>query len=314
MNSDLTPGRSGARDNTPAQPGVRPHWRAAANLHADLFADATEPAPVRGEIWTIRHADAPDQELLLAVITMISAHAATVVPLSTDIDHATEWDLLLPTETLGYQVIAQPKLAGTAPRDRLDRRLSAVMPESRRDLDQLLEAANAGQAIPPEELPVGPWVLSDRDPRLTARTRAAEHLRAYVTLLHEDPIAEWQSLGSILTRGSRATGIDLATVVDEPRWTSRLQTDQLNLLALLPPRKMAAMLRTLRIGWTERVRDAVYRVASLYASSDVPKGTVFGRRQGKRGRQHRPPSSSRHASADPAGDYVKAVERELGEP
>ena len=73
------------------------------------------------------------------------------------------------------------------------------------------------------------------------------------------------------------------------------------------------MLKTLRIGWTDRVRDAVYRLASQCAPRDVPQGTVFGRRQGTRGRRHRPSGSATPASADPPGDYVKAVERELGQ-
>jgi hypothetical protein len=313
MNSDLTPGRCDARDDTPTRPGVRPHWRAAANLHADLFAETAPPAPARGEIWSIAHADGPEHELLLAVIITLGPQAATIVPLSTDVDHATEWDLLLPVQTLGYRVIAQPKLAGTAPLTRIVTPLSAVMPESVRDLERLLDAVDSGQAVPPDQLPVGPWVLSDRDPRLAARRRAAELLGAYLSLQHDDPLAEWQSLGAILTRGARATGIDLATVVDEPRWTSRLQADRLDPFALLPPRKLAHMLKTLRIGWTDRVRDAVYRLASQYAPRDVPQGTVFGRRQAPRGRRHRPPGSATPASADPAGDYVKAVERELGQ-
>ncbi|MHB1569342.1 MAG: hypothetical protein ACYC0H_09065 [Solirubrobacteraceae bacterium] len=312
MNSDLTPGRPGARDDTSARPGATARWRAAANLHADLFADAGEPTPARGEIWSLRHTERSDEELLLAVIIATGPEAATVVPLSTDTNQATEWDLLLPTQTLGYRVIAQPKLAGTAARARLERRVSALMPESRRDLEQLVDAANAGRALPPEPLPVGPWVLSERDPRLAARARAAQHARMYLSLLHEDPSAEWQSLGSILTRGARATGIDLATVV-EPRWTTRLQADQLNPFAMLPPRRMAELLRTLRIGWSDRVRDAVYRLASQFAPSEVAQGTVFGRRQGTRGRRRSPPSSSQRASADAASDYVAAVERELGE-
>lgn len=106
--------------------------------------------------------------------------------------------------------------------------------------------------------------------------------------------------------------IDLATVVGEPRWTTRLQTDQLDPFAMLPPRKMAEMLKTLRIGWTTRVRDAVYRLASQFAPSEIPRGAVFGRRQGKRGRRRTPASASEHASADAAADYVRAVERELG--
>lgn len=311
MNSDLTPGPPGARDTAPSPPGIRPHWRAATNLNAALFADSPEPAPVDGDIWSIRHLVSADAELVLAVITAISGDTATVVPLSTTVNHATEWDLVLPIATLGYPAIVQAKLAGTLAPDRLERRLSALMPESRRDLDQLLSATDAGKPIPPEPLPVGPWVLSENDPRLTARTRAAGRLGDYLTLVHDDPISEWRSLGSILVRGSRATGIDLASVLDEPRWAGRLQADQLNPFAMLPARKMAQLLKTLRIGWTERVRDATYRLAFRYASSDIPRGTVFGRRQGTRAPRRAAAASSCQAETDKASEYVKDVEREL---
>lgn len=314
MNSDQPPAAPRAPDMAPGSQGIRRHWRAASNLHAALFAETPEPAPAHGEIWSIRRPISADAELVLAVITAVSGDSATVVPLSTAVTHATEWDLVLPTETLGYSAIVQAKLAGTLAPDRLERRLSALMPESRRDLTQLLAAADAGKAIPPGPLPVGPWVLSEDDPRLTARTRAAERLAAYITLVHPDPISEWQSLGSILARGSRATGIDLATVLDEPRWASQLEADQLNPFAMLPARKMAELLKTLRVGWTERVRDAMYRLAFQYASSDAPRGTVFGRRQGTRAPRRAAAVGSSQAGSDKASEYVDDVEREMKNP
>ncbi len=308
MNSDLTP--PGACDRAAGPPGIRPHWRDAVNLEASLFADAPEPAPTSGEVWSIRHPHDADAELVLAVITAINADTATVVPLASSVEQATEWDLVLPIATLGYPAIVQTRLAGTVAPERLERRLSALMPESRRDLHSLLTTANAGHGIPPEHLPVGPWVLSENDPRLAARTRAAQRLAAYLTLVHDDPISEWQSLGSILTRGSRATGVALATVLEEPRWAVRLQADQLNLLAMLPARKMAQLLHTLRIGWTDRVRDAMYRLAEKHAGSDIPSATVFARRQGTRTRRVGARRSPQPA-ADKASEYVDEVEREL---
>jgi len=119
-----------------------------------------------------------------------------------------------------------------------------------------------------------------------------------------------ESLGSILTRGSRATGIALATVLEEPRWADRLQADRLNLLAMLPARKMAQLLHTLRVAWTDRVRDAMYRLAEKHAGSDVPSATVFARRQGKRAWRAGPRRSPQPA-ADKASEYADEVEREL---
>jgi hypothetical protein len=315
MNSDQTPGRPDARHQPAGNGGLRPHWRAANSAYFALLADGGEQTAARGDIWTIRNrAPSCDEELLLAVVTAVDTDTATVVPLSTEVSRATEWDLDLPIQTLGYPAVAQAKLAGTITLDQLDQRLSALMPESRRDLKDLLDAAQAGQAIPPQQLPVGPWVLSEADHRLLERMRCAEALRSYLTPLDEDPVSEWYSLGTILARGSRATGIELAAIVEDPRWAEKLEVDELDPFAALPPRKMAQLLKTLRICWTERVRDAVYRLAVKYAPSDIPHEAVFGRRQGKRASRRRAARSSQQAGEQAASDYVNAVQRELDEP
>lgn len=311
MNSDLTPGSPGspsARDRAGGAPGIRPHWRDAVNLEASLFADAPKPAPAFGDVWSIRHPHDADAELILAVITAISTDIANVVPLASNIEQATEWDLVLPIATLGYPAVVQTRLAGTVAPERLERRLSALMPESRRDLHQLLTAADAGHAIPPEHLPVGPWVLSENDPRLAARIRVAERLTAYVTLIHDDPISEWQSLGSILARGSRATGIDLSTLLDDPDAARRMEADLLNPFAALPAPKMAHLLQTLRISWTERVREATFRLAAQYGAGDISRNLVFARRLGSRASRTCTARETRHSKAS---QYVDEVQREL---
>ena len=315
MNSDQTPGRPDARHQPAGHGGLRPHWRAANSAYSALLADGGEQTAARGDIWTIRNRmPTCNEELLLAVVTAVDTDTATVVPLSTKVSRATEWDLDLPIQTLGYQAVAQAKLAGTITLDQLDQRLSALMPESRRDLKELLDAARAGRGVPPRQLPVGPWVLSDADHRLDERMRCAEALRSYLTPLHDDPVSEWRSLGAILARGSRATGIELAAIIEDPRWAEKLEVDELDPFAALPPRRMAQLLKTLRIGWSERVRDAVYRLAFKYTPSDIPHEPVFGRRQGKRASRRRSPPSSKQGGEQAANDYVNAVERELDEP
>jgi hypothetical protein len=315
MSSDQHPGQPDARPQPASAGGLRPHWRSAVSAYGALLAEGGTQTAARGDIWTIHNRTRThDTGLLLAVVTAIDADTATVVPLSTEVSRATEWDLDLPFQTLGYQAVAQAKLAGTITLDQLDQRLSTLMPESRRDLNALLDAAQAGQSIPPQQLPVGPWVLSDADQRLHERVRCAEALRSYLTPLEEDPVSEWHSLGTILVRGARATGIDLAVIVEDPRWVQKLTVDELDPFAALPPRRMAQLLKTLRIGWTERVRDAVYRLAVKYAPSDVPHGAVFGRRQGKRASRRRDALSSPRAGEQAANDYVNAVQRELETP
>lgn len=312
MNSDLTPDRSDTRHGTSDAAAFRQHWRPASNAHDALFAAVSAQRPGSGEIWSIRdRAATPDQELLLAVITAVGEHAATVVPLSTELRRATEWDLIIPATALGYEAVAQAKLVGTVALDQLDQRLSSLMPESTRDLDMLVAVVGAETATPPEQLAVGPWVLSENDHRLRARVRVAEQLRAYLTPLYEDPLSEWQSLGAILARGSRASGIPLTTIIGNPGWAEKLQADELDPFAAVPPRKMAELVKTLRVGWTERVRDAVYRLASRYTPPEISYGTVLGRRQGKRAQRSRRVQPSQEQREQAASDYVAAVERAL---
>lgn len=309
MNSDLTPDRPGSACPCSRPPSL-PDWRAATAAHHALFGDPQQPAAT-GEIWSVRdRADEPDDELLLVVVMSVAEDTVDVVPLSTEVRSATEWDLFLPAATLGYRAIAQPKLAGTIAPNQLDQRLSSLMPESAGGLIELLTAAGTGVSIPPAHLPLGPWVLSERDERLQARARAAERLQSYLTLTLPDPGAEWQSLGAILARGSHASGVDLAVAVGDTDQAEQLRSDQLNLFEALPPRKMAQLLATLRIGWTERVRGAIYQIASQLTPTGVAYTPVLGRRQGRRGRSARGRRSQR-SREQAASDYVDAIAREI---
>jgi hypothetical protein len=306
MNADLSPDHPDLACGVP----LERDWRAASAAYHSLFGDEQQPV-VSGEIWTVRdRADDPDEELLLVVVMAVTGDAVRVVPLSSEVRSATEWDLFLPAATLGYRAIAQPKLAGTVALNQLDQRLSSLMPESAQNLTELATAADAGVSIPPEHLPLGPWVLTERDERLTARACTADRLQGYLTLALADPMAEWRSLGAILVRGSRASGVDLAIAVGDPGQAEQLRADRLNLFEALPPRKMAQLLAALRIGWTERVRDAIYRLAAQLTPTDVAYTPVLGRRRRKRERSGRGRQTQRQRDRA-AGDYVDAVEREL---
>lgn len=312
MNSDLTPDRAGTPHGRGDAATFRQHWRSASNAHDALFAADNARQPASGEIWSVRdRANTTDQELLLAVITAVEGRAVTVVPLSTELRSATEWDLMIPSSALGYEAVAQARLTGTVALTQLDQRLSSLTPSSLRDLDTLVAVVEGGTTAPPEHLAVGPWVLSENDHRLCARARSAQQLRAYLTPRYEDPLSEWQSLGLILARGSRASGIPLTTIVDNPAWAEKLQADELDLFAAVPPRKMAQLLRAVRVSWTEPVRDAVYRLASRYTPPEISYGTVLGRRQGKRAQRPRRVQPSQEQREQAASEYVAAVERAL---
>jgi hypothetical protein len=290
-------------------------WRAASNVSHELFSGTSQTKPAAGEIWTIQEKGGrPGEKALLAVIIAAGGNDAAIVPLSNEPRHATEWDLTLPREVLGYPAIAQVKLAGKVAASQLEQRLSSLPPWSLDQLRQLSSAAEHGQSLPPEHLPVGPWVLSEADKRLGVRRDQAQRLIAYLTPSYPDPTAEWQSFGSILARGARASGIELKTLLDEPAAAQKLQRDEMDLFSELPARRLAALLAKLSVKWTEPVRGALYQlVLQRYHPVDVLHGVALARRRGRRAKGTRRSRGSEKERRDAAESYVREVERGLQE-
>jgi DNA-binding CsgD family transcriptional regulator len=295
-------------------PGARPASRRAADTaYGALFGEPSGPTP--GEIWSLSAAtpSATAQGLLLAVITTVSDQKVQVVPLSVEPDEATEWDLLIPASILGYRTIAQAKLAGTASTAQLQERLSSLPAPVMDQLTDLRDAAKHQLPIPPANLNVGPWVLSEADPRLESRRSAADQLTSYLTLTDPDPAAEWGSFGAILVRGSRAQGLSIETLTDEP-WAQEIQEDKADLFNRVPPRKLARLIRGLRISWNDRVREVLANaVRATLTSSEVLPGTALGRHRGHRGRSKQSARASPEDADRAASEYVDSVQKAIDE-
>jgi hypothetical protein len=299
----------------PQSPGGA-SWREAENLHHALLADEEDPAANPGDVWSVRATGAGGHEqLLLAVIAgPVSGDAIAVIPLSEDSRVATEWDLVIPAEVLGYTVVAQAKLTGTVAPEQLTRRLSSLPEHVLSELDELSTAAEQGASIPPAHLPVGPWVLDEADERLQVRAHNAHALSAYLHASYEDPLSEWGTFNSIILRQSTALGVALEEILDPP-WASKLASGEIDLLGQVPARKIAALLAELHIRWGERVRDGLYRmVLEHYSAPEVIHGAAFGRRQ----RTRRSRAKPAHVAAGEQGqraacNYVAKVAKALDE-
>jgi hypothetical protein len=288
-------------------------WRAASSTHYALFAETRGAIAVPGEIWTIIAKDATaEDELLLAVITgPPQDDAAAIVPLASETRYATEWDLTIPSAVLGYQAIAQVKLAGTVTPAQLDQRLSSLPAHLMEELKQLAYAAEQGASIPPAHLPVGPWVLSEIDERLQVRKAAAQALVPYLEPAYEDPSSEWLSFGSILLRHARAIGVELDSLID-PHWARKISLDELDLFEHIPARRLAALLQKLQIKWSERIRDGLYKlVLDRCNPVELVQGSALGRRRGQRTKRARRTKAYLESRERAAGDYVAAVEKAL---
>jgi hypothetical protein len=302
---------------TPYQPRSRERpadWRAASNAHYALFAETRGTLAVPGEIWTVtaQHAGADDQLLLAVTTATRNDDTVAIVPLASEPLYATEWDLTIPSAVLGYEAIAQVKLAGTVATAQLDQRLSSLPPHLLGELEELAHAAEQGASIPPAHLPVGPWVLSEADQRLQIRAATAHTLQRYLKPAYQDPNSEWLSFGSILLRHSRAIGVELSSLI-EPDW-ARISHDELDLFERVPARKLAALLQRLQINWSERVRDGLYKlVLDRYNPTEVLQGSALARRHGKRTPRTKPTKASLERREHAAAEYVAAVEQALGE-
>jgi hypothetical protein len=301
----------------PQPPGKeRASWRAAENLHHALFASEHDQLASPGEIWSVRATSPAGQEQLLLVVIAAPATQSTVavIPLNDDPRLATEWDLIIPREVLGYPVLAQAKLAGTIAPEQLAQRLSSVPERSQVELAELSHAAEQGTSIPPAHLPVGPWVLDEADERLKVRAHNANALVAYLHPAYEDPLSEWGTFSSIVLRQSSALGVRLEEIL-EPGWARKLATGEIDLLGQIPPRRIAALLAELHIRWSERIRDSLYRLAlDRYSPPQLIQGAAFARRQSKRPARAKPARTAPGEQGERAAcEYVQKVREELGE-
>jgi len=313
----MTAGRKPTHSPFPQPPGTgHASWREAENLHHALFAGDEDRTASPGEVWSVRATSAHGHgQLLLAVIAApASEDAVAVIPLSEDSRVATEWDLVIPAEVLGYTVLAQAKLTGTVAPDQLAQRLSSLPDRVLIELEELSTAAEQGASIPPAHLPVGPWVLDETDERLRVRAHNAHALAAYLHASYEDPLSEWGTFSSIVLRQSTALGVALEEILDAP-WASKLASGEIDLLGQVPARRIATLLAELHIRWGERVRDGLYRmVLEHYSPPEVIHGAAFGRRQTTR----RPRVKPAHVTPGEQGEraaceYVAKVAKALGE-
>jgi hypothetical protein len=118
----------------------------------------------------------------------------------------------------------------------------------------------------------------------------------------------------IVVHQSRALGVALDEVL-EPTWARKLEAGKVDLLEQIPPRRIARLLAELKIRWSERVRDNLYRLAlDCYRPPQLIAGTALGRRGAKRAARSQPARASASEQDKRAVcEYVAKVEQELGE-
>jgi hypothetical protein len=192
-------------------------------------------------------------ELLPVVVLAEGEDALTVVPVSERVDLATEWDLVLPVQALGYQAIVEVWNYGSVLPEQLDEVLAELEPETFSGLRSLARAAASG-GEPLAGVAVGPPVLDDADPRLLFQDAEAERCKVFwgpaLTL------AGALTIGQLVAHRREELALatnELETVATGSGWLSRLERDELDLRRSLPPASLAALMRRLHIGASRRL-------------------------------------------------------------
>jgi hypothetical protein len=209
-------------------------------------------------------------ELLPAVVRRVTDDAVTVVPLSGEVQLATEWDLLLGPELLGYAAMARVWNFGTVLAEQIVEVAAVLREDELHALDALARAARETGEVPagvPAGVPVGPPTLGDADPRLVQQDADADLAHRF----WEPALALTgaETLGQLVHHRREELGVaaaQLESVTTERGWLDDLEADRLDLRRRLPASALAAVMRSLRLGASRRLA----RIATWTIEAQAP--------------------------------------------
>lgn len=198
-----------------------------------------EPLAARevGEVVAFRR-DEDDGRLLIGVILATSDRDhLEVVPLSVEVGYAAEWDLCIgPGDSpLGYQVIAEVWNRGWAAGAQMVESFGRIATERREQLCTLYAAVSTSER--PADLPTGPPVLSDEDPRLAFQDREVRRVAVFWQAAPEPVAAAEPSIGARVALWLEDSGNDPGDLAREAGWA---ESDVLTVLGdRIDPRRAA---------------------------------------------------------------------------
>jgi hypothetical protein len=202
--------------------------------------------------------DASNSGLLPVVAIRSGDGAVTVVPLSAAVEFATEWDLEIPADELGYRAIAEVWNYGTVLREQCLEVVAMLATTTVGALEQLCRAARSGSPIP-DGLAVGPPVLADDDPRLLFQDSEADVAHSFW-----EPalaLAGAATFGELLRHRREELHVEkaeLEATAGTDGWLAGVESDLVDLRRALPPRALARVLRRLQFGASSRLRTIVH--------------------------------------------------------
>jgi hypothetical protein len=169
-----------------------------------------------------------NQDNLVVYVAAVREGEAIVVPVSADTRFATEWDLLISDDVLGYAAMAEVWNHGVVLVEQLSEALVAAPDEVRERVASLIKATESGEV--PEGFQVGVPVLGENDPRLLFQEGEAETARSY---WHPRMLlARAATVGELVTLRQEELKVsehDLEALDDQPSWLNDLRANRLKL-------------------------------------------------------------------------------------
>jgi hypothetical protein len=249
----------------------------AVEMASDTPALTKEPQERRagatqrtlGGIYAL-HGPVADEYLIAALVDW-NEEEAVVIPISDAVVNATDWDLLIGPEALGYRAMAEVWNHGTVLVEQLEEKLGELG-ELSDPLVAIYEAALASSTVP-DGLPVGIAVLADADPRLLfqdAETESASSFWQPATLL-----AGVASVGELVRLQREELAIESGELAElvEPEALAALEGDRLNLAGAMAPAVFARLMKRLGVAGSRRLR-ALARSTALATYRDPLEGAA----------------------------------------
>jgi len=273
----------------------------AAAVEKPALRAMLDPDPALGSVYAI-HGPSVDEYLLGALVDW-DEEEAVVIPLSDEVRFATDWDLLLDENVLGYEAIAQVWNHGTVLVEQLEEKI-AELGEWASALESLYTAALEGREVP-TPVQVGPAVLTDADPRLIFQEEEGE--RAATFWEPAGLLAGVESVFEVVRRQSEQLALAPEAVgVMDAQTLEQLEAGQLDVGTAVAVSTFAKLLRRLRVGASRRLERLI--VAAVLATYRDPLETRPALARKRRGMRKRPETTSRERFA---ADYARKVIEEL---
>jgi hypothetical protein len=265
------------------------------------------PPPAPGGVWTF-WAPAMDEYVVGAVLEADEPDVL-IVPLLTETMWASEADLALPDDVLGYAALAP---VWASDRVLVEQAVEAVSVLSEERLGALTAGYDTFFAGEPVADPGGPPVLSDEDPRLAAHATLADDLRPLYSPWSRLHVAD--ELGPVLGQSRDNVGIDLETwsaqLNLEPRLWAAFEAGDADPYAGIPVAVMGRAVRALGLLESRRVVELAHAsVLAHHVGETLTAAPARARRRrGVLPRERRDLEAARIA----ADRYSAALAKELG--